>query len=157
MDIERGVQILTNLALYGFGGYVFISFVIFVIREIAPKVMSGKMVIKEYISLLAGGLVVLFLLAFGPYYLGKALAHGWELFQPIIVTLSSDIVNDLRTISTGNDVIITLPDDPELIPTPIMPQETPVQVLPTPTLAPTATVFDFNVWTPDQAAPTPSP
>lgn len=155
MDIQNLLEIGINIVFYGLGAYVFVTFVLFVMRDLAPRLMTGKVNSKEFVSLIAGGLFVLFLLAFAPHYIGKAILYGWESFKPIVVEITSDIATDVMTITSGNEVVISLPETPAEMPTPIIQQETPVPQVPTPTLAPTSTPFDLEGWTPDQPVPTP--
>lgn len=70
MDFNTFSNILLNLVLYGFAVYVFVLFVMFMMKEIAPKAMTGKMTLRDFISLGAGALIVLVMLATGPYLRG---------------------------------------------------------------------------------------
>lgn len=158
METERLGQLLLTIAMYAGAGYIFISFVMFVMRDVAPKLMSGQAAVKDVLPRLAvGSLIVLALLSFGPYYLGKAILYGWQQFRPLITEITEDISGDFYQITTGNTppVVITVPEIP---PTPIIAPEvvpTVPVVLPTPTLAPTATPFNIDTWTPDQPVPPP--
>lgn len=158
MNFNDFMNIVLNLALYGFALYVFWIFLRFMLIEIAPKIMTGKMTLRDFISFLVGAVIVLFMLATGPYLLGRAIQIGWERFRPIFAEISEDVITDFTVITNGDTVVIE-PPNPTYAPTPIIVYDTPVPQVPTPTLAPTAmptaTPFDINQWTPDQPVPTP--
>jgi hypothetical protein len=164
VDIQNLFEIFLTLAMYCFGGYVFVQFVWFILREVAPKLTSGRMTVREYISLGAGFVVILILLSFGPYYLGQALLYGWSQFKPVISSITTDVVGDFSSIVAGDGTIklyaepdVQHPENPALMPTAIMPVATQPALMATPTLAPTATAtpFTYGEWTPEQPVPTP--
>ena len=147
-------EILLTLGLYFFLGWVFIQYILFLMRMVAPKVMTGSMDIRGYISLFGGSLMVLFLMAFGPYYMGQAVLYGWNSFKPIIITISEDIISDFGSITDGGSATVNVePVQPiEQPAVPPVPQPTAVPVVPT---VPTPTPFNMDTWTPDQPPPTP--
>jgi len=51
MNIQNLFEIFLTLAMYCFGGYVFVQFVWFILREVAPKLTSGRMTVREDISI----------------------------------------------------------------------------------------------------------
>jgi hypothetical protein len=148
MNLEEIAQVILTLGLYLFLGYIFVTYILFLMRQVAPKVMTGAMDGRGYISLFGGALVMLFLMAFGPYYMGQAMLHGWGEFKPIIVEVSDDIVGDFTTITTGGDVDyeIVVPEAQPVVP------PVPIPVVP---VEPTPTPFNYDTWTPDQPVPTP--
>lgn len=148
MNIEQILELILTVGMYLFGGYVFVSYSMFIFREVAPKVMTGKSTLRDYISFFAGSLFILFLLAFGPYYLGQAIKYGWDGFKPVISEMSDDIVNDFRGLTSGQGI--------EIEPTrPYFDIEEGAVV--TREAYPTPLPFDYENWTPDQPVPTPEP
>lgn len=204
MNLTSWFLVIISIALYGFGGYIYLQYLLFIWRTMAPKLTNGKLSLQEILSMAAGIAVLGMMLVFGPLYIAKGIQQGWNYFMPVMVEISNGIVSDVQGMLDGTGPVIKVQDnsgvnvtvqapvlsgpsgninplngqpmnDPNIdpltgqayndpnaggggggiVPTPIMPEMRQPTLVPTPTLAPTATPFDPNTWTPSDPVPTP--
>lgn len=174
-EISTTLSILMSLSLYIFSGWIYLEILKFVKSTLLNRMMSGKVEVGELLRMGLGVAVLGFVVMFGPYYTAQAISSGWEKFIPVMLETADGIVDDLHSIindgppvkiRTGETTIITPEpginpltgqayDDPYAggggpgLPTPIMPEMRPTEVIPTPT------PFAIENWQPGSPAPTP--
>lgn len=151
MDLLTMATIVITLLIMGGAIWLFVYYVKFVVQDIGPKIMTGRMTPKEYFSLAAGFMIMLVMLAFGPYYMAQAIKMGWDSVKPLTIQISEEAINDFVTIINGGRLVPNYDNGPEF---PV--NSGPVPTAIPPMTAPTATPFTYDNWSPDQPVPTPN-
>lgn len=102
MNADNIFSIAISAGLYAFSAWVFYVYVKFVFEKLAPKLTSGSLDFKFIVSFLVGSLLFLGLLTMGPPQIAKALKSGWEQFIPVMTEAMQMVINDVDAIMSGN-------------------------------------------------------
>ncbi|PID85725.1 MAG: hypothetical protein CSB13_06625 [Chloroflexi bacterium] len=126
---------------------MFVGFLWFVYKRMAPTLVSGKVDVKYILSLIAGIAFVLLMIMFFPKMIAEAVQFGFESYMPVMMETAQMVVDAATEIMDGSSPNFVAPQSFD----------------PTPTPAPLGNLHEFGGlgndaiqnWTPDMPAPTP--
>lgn len=103
-DLKETSFILLNLVLYAGALISFGMFLLFMYKNIAPKLLSGTVNVKYVASIIVGLLLMLAMITYVPYQIAVAVQDGFTRYMPVMMDTAQMVIDGTNAIYTGGQL-----------------------------------------------------
>ena len=108
-DIQNIVQILIQMTTYLMGVGLFAIITYTILKEFGVDIIRGKLNWKDYMNIVVGSVILLFMLMYGYVLIAYALTQGWSKAKPYVVEFQTSITSDVMSIVSGDGILTIVP------------------------------------------------
>lgn len=126
-ELKETSFILLNLVLYAGALISFGMFLLFMYKNIAPKLLSGTVNVKYVASIIVGLLLMLAMITYIPYQIAVAVQDGFMRYMPVMMETAQMVIDGTNAIYTGGSLPVYVESQPSNEQTTIPPIIQPTQ------------------------------